>query len=127
MTEQDVQVWLDAYGAAWVNGEPRQAVSLFTDTARYQETPFDEPMIGRVAIGAYWQEGAANAQEDIEFTSQVWAVKGDQAFAGWQARFRRKTSGGFVQLDGAFRLSFTTERGVLICQSLDEWWHRRET
>lgn len=127
MTEKDVQDWLDAYGAAWINGDPRQVMRLFTDAARYRETPFDEPMIGRTTIGAYWQEGAADAQEDVEFTSRVWAVKGDQAFAGWQARFRRKASGGRVQLDGAFRLAFATERGVLLCRSLEEWWHRRET
>lgn len=127
MTEKDVQDWLNAYGAAWVNGDPRQVVSLFSDAALYRETPFAEPMIGRAAIGAYWQEGAADAQEDVEFSSQVWAVQRNQAFAGWQARFRRRASGRRVQLNGAFRLAFATECGVLICRSLDEWWHRKET
>lgn len=127
MTEEEVQNWLDAYGAAWINRDPRQVATLFADTAQYRETPFDEPMIGRAAIRTYWQEGAANAQEDVAFSSRVWAVVGDQAFAGWQASFRRKASGRRVELDGTFRLEFSAEHGVLICQSLEEWWHRKET
>ena len=47
MTEQDVQNWLDEYGCAWVNGDPDKVVTLFSDTATYRETPFDDPMTGR--------------------------------------------------------------------------------
>ena len=42
MTEQDVQNWLDEYGRAWVNGDPDQVVQLFSETAAYRETPFDD-------------------------------------------------------------------------------------
>ena len=41
MTKQDVQDWLDEYGRAWVDGDPDQVVALFSDTAAYRETPFD--------------------------------------------------------------------------------------
>ena len=127
MTELDVQDWLDAYGRAWVDGDPDAVVALFSAIAAYRETPFDDPMRGRHAIREYWQQGAADAQEDVEFASQVWAVSGDTAIAGWQARFTRKASGARVELDGTFRLVFSDEQGALLCTELHEWWHRRES
>ncbi len=126
MTEQDVQRWLDEYGVAWINGDPEQAATLFTDNALYRETPFDDPMKGRDEIIQYWQEGAADAQEDVEFSSKVWAAAGDRAVAGWQASFTRKASRTRVELDGTFRLDFSTDEDVLLCRNLEEWWHRRE-
>ena len=127
MTEQDVQRWLDEYGVAWINGDPEQAAALFTDNALYRETPFDDPMKGRDEIIQYWQEGAADAQEDVEFSSKVWAAVGYQAVAGWQASFTRKASRTRVELDGTFRLDFSTDEDVMLCRSLEERWHRRET
>ena len=127
MTEQDVQNWLDEYGRAWVDGDPDQLVTLFSVSATYRETPFDDPMTGRHEIREYWQKGAAEAQENVEFTSQVWAVGNDTAFAGWQARFTRKASGARVELDGTFRLVFSSEQGTLRCTVLEEWWHRKES
>ncbi len=126
MTEQDVQNWLDEYGRAWVEGDPDLVVTLFSDAATYRLTPFDAPMRGRHEIRDYWQKGAADAQEDVEFTSQVWAVKGDTAIAGWQARLTRKASGARFELDGTFRLVFSTEHGILRCKVLEEWWHSKE-
>ena len=54
MMEQDVQDWLDAYVRAWVDGDSNRAVALFSDTATYRETPFDDPMRGRQQIQDYW-------------------------------------------------------------------------
>ena len=127
MMEQDVQNWLDEYGCAWANGDPDQVVTLFSDTATYRETPFDEPMKGRQEIGEYWQKNAADAQEDVEFTSQVWAVKSDTAVAGWQALFTEKASGKRIELNGTFRLVFSSEQGTIQCTILEEWWHSRES
>ena len=127
MTEQDAQNWLDGYGRAWVDGDPDQLVALFSDSASYRETPFDDPMRGRLEIREYWRKGAAEAQENVEFSSQVWAVKNDTAIAGWQARFNRKASGARVELDGTFRLVFSSEQGTFQCTVLEEWWHRKES
>ena len=127
MTERDVQDWLDEYGRAWVDGNPDRVVALFSATATYRETPFDDAMRGQHAIREYWQNGAADAQEDVEFASQVWAVTNDTAIAGWQARFTRKASGTRVELDGTFRLVFSGERDAFQCTVLEEWWHSRES
>ena len=126
MKEQDVQNWLDEYGRAWIDSDPDRVVALFSETATYRETPFDAPMRGRQEIREYWQD-AADAQEDVEFASQVWAVGNDTAVAGWQARFTRTdSSGARVELDGTFRLVFSNEPGALQCTILEEWWHSRE-
>ena len=127
MTEQDVQDWLDEYGRAWVDGDPDRVVALSSATATYRETPFHDPMRGQHAIREYWQEGAADAQENVEFASQVWAVTNDTAIAGWQARFTAKAFGARVELDGTFRLVFSGEQGALKCTVLQEWWHRRQS
>ena len=127
MTEQDVQNWLDEYGSAWVNGDPDQVVTLFSDTATYRETPFDDPMRGRDEIREYWQTNAADAQENVEFASQVWAVNDDTAIAAWQSRFTQKASGVRVALDGTFRLVFANEQGTIRCTILEEWWHSKES
>ena len=126
MTEQDVQNWLDEYGRAWANGDPDQAVRLFSDTATYRETPFADPMRGRPEIRDYWQRNAADAQEDVTFTSQVWAIRNDTAVAGWQARYTEKASGVRVELDGTFRLVFSREPSTFQCTVLEEWWHSKE-
>lgn len=124
--ESEVQMWLDAYGRAWVQGDPDAAAKLFHDNATYQETPFDEPMLGKQQIRAYWQEGAAGAQEDVSFSSKVCAISNDVAFARWAASFRRVASGIWVELDGVFKLAFEKENAGLTCLELQEWWHRRE-
>ena len=127
MTEQEVQDWLNAYGAAWIEGDPDAIVVLFTPAATYRETPFDEVMSGRDEIRAYWQEGAADGQQDLRFSSQVWAVSDRTAVAGWQAGFTRRKTGAKVDLDGTFRLEFDVQDGNLLCSRLEEWWHRKES
>ncbi|UWQ29052.1 MULTISPECIES: nuclear transport factor 2 family protein [unclassified Leisingera] len=127
MGEQDVEDWLKAYGRAWIEGDPDEAAALFTVAAEYHETPFSEPLRGRDQIRQYWQEGAADAQEDVRFSAQIWSIAGNTAIAGWQAAFRRKASGRLVKLDGVFRLVFSSSRNGVICNRLEEWWHRRES
>ena len=125
MTEQDVQIWLDKYGEAWIQGDPDSIIELFATAATYQKTPFDPPMEGREQIRSYWQDDPSNA-EDVRFSSQVWAVADRMALAGWQASFTHRNSGARVQLDGTFRLTFASQDGDLQCKELKEWWHRQE-
>jgi hypothetical protein len=42
--------WLEEYGRAWVTGDAGSVPRLFSENARYEETPFDEPMVGLGAI-----------------------------------------------------------------------------
>ena len=122
LTVEALKSWLEAYGRAWETQDPELAASLFRADATYHEVPFDEPMLGRDAIRAYWQEGA-DAQEQITFGSEVIVAHADAGVARWWASFVRRASGNRVQLDGVFILRFDADGR---CSSLREWWHRRE-
>lgn len=126
MTVEEAKHWLHAYGQAWVEGDPSAVVRLFHPDAEYRETPFSEVMRGSEEIRRYWQEGAADSQEDVTFSYDIWSVSGSEVHAGWTARFRRTTNRAVVELDGVFRLTFDRRRGVAKCASLREWWHLRE-
>lgn len=127
MIEQQVKHWLDAYGAAWVAGDPDALVKLFSPSAIYRETPFDPVLTGSDEIRAYWQDGAQDAQKDVRFDCQLWTFDQNVAVAGWQAQFTRIPSGVKVALDGVFKLEFETHENGILCIKLEEWWHRQES
>ncbi len=116
--------WLDAYGTAWQTGDPEAAVAIFSEDAKYYETPFDEPMVGKKAIYNYWREGAGQSQRDVHFMYQALSVVGNRGVAQWQANFVRVPSSIFVELDGILIADFD-EAGQ--CTVFREWWHRQET
>jgi hypothetical protein len=119
----DFKKWLDAYGAAWQDGDAQAVFELFTENAEYRETPFDDPMLGLKAIHQYWSEGAGESQKEVHFSYQALAVVDDAGLARWQATFVRIPSGNYVELDGFFMAEFA-ENGK--CFMFREWWHRRE-
>lgn len=133
ITQDEARHWLEAYGRAWEKGDPEAVTPLFTEDARYIETPFAPPMEGRAAIHAYWTEGAATAQQDVRFTATPWSLtpwpeageEGAQCLAHWRAAFRRVPSGEAVEIDGVFRLRLLRTPGGVLCAQLQEWWHRR--
>ncbi len=116
--------WLRAYGQTWEAGDPDAAVALFTATAAYYETPFDEPMVGAEAIRQYWSEGADQAQKDVRFGFAVLGIAGYTGVARWHASFERVPSGVGVEIDGVLTAEFD-ESGR--CRVFREWWHRRES
>ena len=116
--------WLTAYGSAWENGDPHKASELFSDQASYQETPFEDPMIGREAIHEYWRAGAESSQTEISFTYRILSVRRNEGIAHWQAKFNRVPSGNRVELDGVLVAEFDD---VGLCADFKEWWHHRET
>ncbi|HEU4759760.1 MAG TPA: nuclear transport factor 2 family protein [Dehalococcoidia bacterium] len=116
------EAWLAAYGRAWEEQDADGAAALFSADATYQEVPFDEPMRGREAIGAYWSEGTA-AQEGVKFGAEVIAVSGDVGVARWRASFVRSASGARVRLDGIFLVRMESDGR---CTQFQEWWHREE-
>jgi len=124
MTLSDFEKWLKKYGKAWMEGNPGNAILLFSENARYYEEPFLPPMVGHDAIRKYWTEGAEEGQRDITFDFQVLTVSGDTGYARWQASFRRVASGRQVELDGVLSATFD---GNGHCTEFREWWHRRES
>ena len=122
MDLHSLELWLDAYGRAWEEGDSNAAGMLFTEDATYQENPFDQPMRGRSAIIEYWTH-VPRTQENIHFSYQIIALTGDTAVAHWSASFTRIPSNSKVKLDGIFMLTFGEDNR---CKSLREWWVRQE-
>lgn len=123
MTKEQFEMWLARYGSCWVHGDSDGIVKLFTEDAKYYETPFDEPMVGASAIRKYWQEGAELAQEDVEFQFDNLVIDGNRCFAHWSASFIRVSSGSRVELDGFLQATFGPYDK---CCCFREWWHKRE-
>jgi hypothetical protein len=115
--------WLDAYGAAWQDGDAQAAIDLFTDDAEYYENPFEDPLVGKSAIRRYWSEGAGESQSDVVFLHEAMAVVERKGLAQWQATFVRIPSGNHVELNGFLIAEFD---GAGKCSVFREWWHRRE-
>lgn len=123
MTPEQLQSWLDAYRRAWESRDAGLVVTLFTEDATYQETPFTEPMRGRAAIHAYWIDKVVSHQEQISFGYEILSVRDATGIARWWARFVRIRSRAAVKLDGVFLLTFDAAGR---CQTLREWWVRQE-
>ena len=115
--------WLEGYQAAWENGDPDLAASLFTADAEYYESPFDKPFIGANGVRDYWSE-VPESQRDIHFAYRILNIFDNHALVHWQAEFYRVPSGSRVELDGIFFLEYAADGR---CMLLREWWHRRET
>lgn len=111
--------WLNRYEEAWETKDPELAAELFTSSASYQETPIDEPMVGREAISEYWAEVTAD-QDEIDFKAEIISISGMIAVAGWTAQFRSISADTPIELHGVFVLEFDDEETV---SSLREWWH----
>jgi hypothetical protein len=114
--------WLASYGSAWTRRDPEAAVSLYADDATYQVTPFDEPLRGRTAIYEYWI-GVTRTEERIQFDYEIIAITAEYGIARWWASFVRVPPGLETKLDGIFLISLDSAGR---CQSLREWWHKRQ-
>jgi ketosteroid isomerase-like protein len=119
----EFETWLNAYGAAWQAGDAQAVTGLFTEDARYHETPFNDPLLGREAIFEYWTAGPGRAQRDVRFSCQPLAVTDGVGIARWQTSFVRARSGNEVELDGCLLAEFAYPGK---CAVFREWWHRRE-
>ena len=116
--------WLTNYGSAWEEGDPQKAADLFSEDARYQVTPFTDPIEGKESIRGYWETGPAGNQKDVSFSSSIISVRGNEGVAHWQVNFRRTGSNKFVEMDGILVAEFD-DSGA--CTDFKEWWHRQET
>jgi hypothetical protein len=122
MNESAFTHWLDAYGRAWENRDPRAASELYAEDGTYQVTPFLDPLRGRQAILDYWTE-VARTEETISFYYEILALTQQYGIARWHASFVRTPPGLATKLDGIFMISLNTEGK---CTSLREWWHKQQ-
>jgi ketosteroid isomerase-like protein len=122
LTPVALKTWLADYKRAWEERDANRAAVLFTENARYYETPFDAPKAGRSGIREYWATVTAD-QRSVVFKSEIVAVNAHNGLARWSATLTSAASGARVELDGMFFLTFADG----LCSELREWWHVRST
>lgn len=115
--------WLESYSRASAENDPQASAELFARNAKYYETPFDEPMIGRDAIYKYWEMGA-KAFKDKESKYEILSLKDNLGIARWQSEFTEIRSGKHIRLDCLFLVEFN-KHGT--CSVFREWWHLQTT
>lgn len=120
MEHAEFASWLEAYGRAWRERNPRAAADLYAEDGTYQVTPFVEPMRGRPAIYEYWVH-VAETERNIQFGYEILAVSQEAGIARWWASFLIVPQGLQTRLDGIFLISLREDGR---CQSLREWWHK---
>ena len=123
LTHQHFHGWMETYSRASAENDPQGSAGLFAQDARYYESPFDEPMIGRDAIFDYWNIGAQNLH-DKESTFEILSVQDNRGIAHWGSKFTAIESGKHLELDCLFVVEFDDEG---LCQIFREWWHIRES
>lgn len=122
LTRQQFALWMIAYGRASAENDPQASANLFASDARYYENPFDEPITGRAAIYAYWNDGAQKFQ-DKESAFEILAVKKNRGIARWQSKFTVVETGKRLALDCLCVVEFDADG---LCETFREWWHIRE-
>ncbi|MFQ5817408.1 MAG: nuclear transport factor 2 family protein [Terriglobia bacterium] len=113
--------FLESYGRAWETRDAELAASLFTDEATYQEEAFAEPLVGRAAIRAYWQN-ATSTQKEINFVAGQPVVSGNLLIAEWSCRYTHVSTGKRRELRGVLLAEFAGEK----VRAFREYWVRRE-
>jgi len=122
LTFQHFAAWLESYGRASKENDARASAELFASDARYYETPFSDPMVGKEAIYLYWLKGVRSLK-DKESSYEIFALQGNLGIARWQSTFTVIATGKRLRLDCLFLVEFN-DHGK--CSLFREWWHTQE-
>jgi ketosteroid isomerase-like protein len=71
--------WVAAYETAWRTAGTDSLGALFTDDASYRAGPFEEPVVGRDAIGAFWEAERDGPEETFALHTELVAADHDTA------------------------------------------------
>lgn len=112
---------LRTYGRAWETRDADLVLSLFTEDASYQESPWSAPFVGKEAIRQYWLRATA-AHREVRFELGEVRRLGKRVYAEWQCRFVRETTRQPTELRGILILDLDAGR----IARLREYWLRRE-
>lgn len=121
MRREDVSRWLERYVAAWKSDDRGEIEALFSDDARYRYHPYDEPLVGPVAIADSWLE---DPDEPGSFDAgyQCFAADGDAAVAIGTSRYVAPGGGVERVYDNIFALRFDADGR---CSEFTEWYTKR--
>ena len=112
---------LDRFAKAWKTFDGDAWVELFTDDAEFREDPFEPPLVGRNAVRAYLL-GAAELQEQVDFTAERHWVVDPTILVAWHASYVARDDRATVRLAGFMTLEMRDGR----IARLRQWVHRRD-
>src|SRR5512138_1487521 len=121
LTPEEFSRWLEEYGRASAENDARCSAALFSAEARYYESPYDEPVVGRDAIYRYWKKGGQAFREKTS-AYEILAVQDNLGVARWQSSFTVVETGARASLDCIFLVEFDPQGR---CSVFREWWHWR--
>jgi len=110
---------IDEFGKGWEEGKSDLIAEVFTDDAVFSPDPFANPLRGREAIAEYWKD-IPREQAEISFKSGEIFVAGPWFSVEFRCRFRRRRSGEWMDVRGAFYC----ETGEGRISEIRMYWHR---
>ena len=110
---------VDTFGKGWSRGDTDLLLSVFSEKARFVETPFATAQEGIAAIREYWRE-IPYYQSEITFQSGEIFVVGPWFATEFKCTFRRRRTGEWVDARGA--LFCETDNGRI--SEMRIYWHR---
>ena len=110
MNRKYAEEWLNKLKTYWFNKDIESAVSLFTKTTFYQETPFMRPYTTIQEINQEWQH---IKDEDIESIDiKLLAIDGNIVIAEWILKQNNQ------EFDGIYEIKFNDK---LECVYFKSW------
>jgi hypothetical protein len=114
MDRESAQEWLDRYVDAWISYRADDVAGLFSEDVVYRYHPYDEPVVGRVAVTASWlgedASGTASTRDAPGTYAAAYspvAVDGDTVVATGTSRYRDTPEGPVVRTyDNCFVMRF---------------------
>lgn len=99
LTPGDGQDILARFKAAREQRDVDGVLSLLAEDAEFRPDPFESPLLGAVAIRAYWND-VATQQIDVDFDAErVW-VSGHTLLSSWHVAWTRVSDGDRVRERG---------------------------
>ena len=96
MNRDFAQEWLDKLKKYWFNKDVESAVSLFSETTYYQETPFMNPYSTSEEINEEWQHIRNENIQNIEI--YLLAIDGNTIIAEWILKQNNQNYDGIYEI-----------------------------
>ena len=130
MDRAGAQAWLDDYVAAWLSYDADAIAALFTEDISYRYHPYDEPIVGKVAVVGSWlgdssPDGASSRDAPGTYSAQYApvAVDDDVVVATGTSDYSEQPDGPIVRsYHNCFVMRFDAEGR---CRDFTEYYLRR--
>jgi ketosteroid isomerase-like protein len=100
---------IQQFGKAWEAGLPSTMAEVFAEDATFVPGPFEEPLRGRAAIGAYWGD-VPREQSAISFRFGEIFTAGPWFATEFKCSYRRMRTGEWIEVSGALFCETAAEK-----------------